>query len=77
MPGRWEPAARWFGLHVDLGDYHTKRDVWLHHPAARFTCRWGCAYAAAGAAEVAQFTRAITAVHARECPGPPKEDHPV
>lgn len=75
MASGWPPALEYFGLHVDLGDYHTKRGVWLHFPAARFTCRWGCESTASGPADVAQFTQAITADHARDCPGPPKEDH--
>lgn len=70
----WPPALAHFGLHVDCGDYHTKQERWLHLPAARFTCRWGCEHTASGPADVAAFTKAITDAHARACPGPPKED---
>ncbi|AVV46434.1 hypothetical protein PYK79_45080 [Streptomyces sp. ID05-04B] len=72
MAGRWPPAEL-FGLHVDLGDYHTKRAVWLALPAAAFTCRWGCEHTAVGAADVADLTQSIADRHARTCPGPPKE----
>lgn len=60
------------GLWVDLGDWHSKREVWLKPPAARFTCRHGCVSEAFGQ-DVADFTARIHTDHARECPGPRKE----
>jgi hypothetical protein len=70
VAGRWAPAARFFGLHVDLGDYHHHRRVWLRLPTARFTCPAGCEDVAVGAADVAHFTAHIDDRHARSCPGP-------
>jgi hypothetical protein len=64
----WAPAERLFGLHVDLG-HCTKNGRWLRPPAARFTCRHGCLFEAAGAEYVARFTRAVDTHHARHCPG--------
>lgn len=61
------------GLWVDCGDWHTHRRVWLRLPTARFTCRHGCERSAVGAADVAEFTKTITADHARTCPGPTPE----
>jgi hypothetical protein len=58
---------------VDLGDFHSKRGLWLRLPQARFTCRHGCAYTAQGADDVTQFTAGIDTDHARDCPGPDKE----
>ncbi|MFF0598087.1 hypothetical protein [Streptomyces antibioticus] len=73
MADRW-PLAGLFGLHVDLGDYHSVRRVWLHLPTARFTCRHGCDLEAFGASDVAHFTEHLAEIHARTCPGPtPKE----
>jgi hypothetical protein len=73
VTGRWPPADL-FGLHVDLGDYHTVRAVWLRLPTAAFTCRHGCEHTAVGAADVADLTTRLDAIHARNCPGPtPKE----
>ena len=77
MAGAWPPAAALFGLHVDLGDYHTKRAVWLQLPTAAFTCRWGCEHTAVGAADVADLTQTIAATHARTCPGPPTKEQPA
>ncbi|MEH0547318.1 hypothetical protein QA802_30795 [Streptomyces sp. B21-105] len=74
MAGPWPPATRFFGLHVDLGDYHTKRAEWLQLPTAAFTCRWGCELVAVGAADVAHLTQSITATHARTCPGPSSKE---
>lgn len=66
----WWAPAQLFGLHVDFG--HCTRDGrWLRPPAARFTCRYGCCWEAAGALRVAHFTRAIDSHHALHCPGPP------
>lgn len=74
MAGRWTPTEAFFGLHVDLGDYHTKREEWLAFPTARFTCRYGCDLEAFGPADVAYFTEHLNETHARSCPGPdPKE----
>lgn len=67
--GQWPPALL-PGLWVDLGDWHSKRHVWLRPPAARFTCRHGCAYDAYGARDVARLTEHIDEDHARQCPGP-------
>lgn len=72
MAGRWPPADL-PGLWVDLGDFHSKRGLWLRLPQARFTCRHGCAYTAQGADDVTQFTAGIDTDHARDCPGPDKE----
>ncbi|MGW4733863.1 hypothetical protein ACWEQC_32655 [Streptomyces shenzhenensis] len=69
MAGRWTPAEQLFGLHVDLGDWHTKREIWLRLPVATFTCRHGCEHIAVGAADVADFTQSPTETHARTCPG--------
>lgn len=69
----WWPLAYLPGLWVDLGDWHSKRHVWLRPPAARFTCRHGCAYDAYGAAAVAHLTEHVDDDHARECPGPRKD----
>lgn len=63
-------AGRWFGLWVDLGDWHTKREVWLRVPSARFTCRYGCLIEAFGADDVAELTKNLNRDHARICPGP-------
>ncbi|MET7679369.1 hypothetical protein [Streptomyces sp. NPDC005423] len=65
------PVAGSFGLWVDLGDWHTKRGIWLAYPAARFTCRWGCVLEASGPVDVANFTAHLSEDHARICPGPP------
>lgn len=70
----WPPALL-PGLWVDLGDWHTKRQVWLRPPAARFTCRHGCSHEAFGAADVIAFTARIDAHHARACPGPNRQEH--
>ncbi|WP_330348140.1 hypothetical protein [Streptomyces sp. NBC_00582] len=73
MAERWPPADL-FGLHVDLGDYHSVRRVWLRLPVARFTCLNGCDEEAVGAADVAALTERLAQTHARSCPGPaPKE----
>jgi len=69
MAGPWLPATL-PGLHVDLGDYHHYRRVWLRLPVATFTCRHGCHHTAVGAYDVAAFTADITATHAERCPGP-------
>jgi hypothetical protein len=69
-----EFARAFFGLHVDLGDWHTKRGIWLAFPAARFTCRWGCVLEASGPVDVANLTEHLSEDHARICPGPPLED---
>ncbi|WP_329338548.1 hypothetical protein OG866_26980 [Streptomyces sp. NBC_00663] len=71
MAADWPPARAYFGLHVDLGDFHTKRGIWLAYPTARFTCRWGCELDAVGPVDVANLTEHLTAHHARICPGPP------
>ncbi|MGW5123011.1 hypothetical protein ACWEQ7_02920 [Streptomyces sp. NPDC004069] len=71
MPGWWAPTGL-YGLHVDLGHYHSHRQVWLRLPAARFTCRHGCTEEVVGPADVADLT-ARTADHARTCPGPTEE----
>ncbi len=70
----WAPARDLFGLHVDLGDYHSVRRVWLRLPVARFTCRHGCDLEAFGAADVAHLTEHLDAIHARSCPGPHRKD---
>lgn len=70
MSDRWPPALHLFGLHVDLGDFHTKRGVWLRLPVATFTCHRGCELVAVGAADVTHLTQTIDATHARTCPGP-------
>jgi hypothetical protein len=67
--GTWVPAEQLFGLWVEFGDWHTKREVWLRLPAARFTCRYGCVVEAAGADDVADLTARIDTDHARTCPG--------
>uniref|UniRef100_A0AAU2A246 Uncharacterized protein n=1 Tax=Streptomyces sp. NBC_00093 TaxID=2975649 RepID=A0AAU2A246_9ACTN len=73
--GPWPPALL-PGLWVDLGDWHTKRQVWLKLPSARFTCRHGCPPEQAfGEADVTAFTARITTDHARACPGPNRQDH--
>lgn len=73
MTGRWPPADL-FGLHVDLGDYHTVRAVWLRLPTAVCSQPWRHVNAAVGAADVADLTTRLDAIHARNCPGPtPKE----
>ncbi|MFI1030766.1 hypothetical protein [Streptomyces sp. NPDC020951] len=74
MAERWPPAEL-FGLHVDLGDFHTKRQVWLRLPVATFTCRHGhgCERTAVGAADVAHLTQTIAETHAQACPGPSQE----
>ncbi|MFJ9381858.1 hypothetical protein [Streptomyces sp. NPDC101455] len=69
----WAPAERLFGLWVDFG-HCTKSGRWLRSPAARFTCRRGCHFMAAGAEDVARFTVRVDTHHARICPGPPLED---
>ncbi|MEV6125143.1 hypothetical protein AB0M23_32325 [Streptomyces sp. NPDC052077] len=68
-PSGHRPAADLPGLWVDLGDWHSKRRIWLRLPAARFTCRHGCVHEAFGAADVADFTARIATDHARTCPG--------
>ena len=74
VAGLWPPALL-PGLWVGLGDWHTRRRVWLKLPAARFTCRHGCLPEEAfGAHDVAAFTESITTDHARACPGPPQEN---
>jgi hypothetical protein len=73
VPGRWPPTAL-YGLHVDCGDWHYQRRVWLRLPTARFTCRHGCTDSTVGASEVAYFTARIHDQHARECPGQSRED---
>lgn len=70
MTAVWPPALGYFGLHVDLGDYHSKRRIWLAYPTARFTCRWGCELDAVGPVDVANLTEHLTDDHARICPGP-------
>lgn len=67
--GRSTSLADVFGLWVDLGDYHAKRGVWLHFPAARLLCPHGCVHEAFGPDDVADFTARITTDHARTCPG--------
>lgn len=74
MADRWPPAAAFFGLHVDLGDFHYQRHLWLRLPTARFTCRHGCDLEAFGVAEVAHFTEHLTEDHARVCPGPTSKE---
>lgn len=69
MSGRWPPAEL-FGLHVDLGDFHHHRQVWLRLPVATLTCAHGCHEVAVGVHDVADFTARINADHARSCPGP-------
>jgi hypothetical protein len=67
-----------FGLHVDAGYYSAAAHQWVREPAAEFTCRHGCTRYAVGAADVAQFTRAITAWHIAHCPArkeKPDDDH--
>ncbi|MFF6825023.1 hypothetical protein [Streptomyces longwoodensis] len=64
------PPMGLYGLHVDLGDFHTVRGVWLSRPVATFSCRYGCRERVAGADEVAEFTARIHDDHARSCPGP-------
>ncbi|WP_432032768.1 hypothetical protein [Streptomyces antibioticus] len=73
MADRWPPAGL-FGLHVDLGDYHGVRKVWLRLPTARFTCRHGCDLEAFGVADVADFTARLDEIHARSCPGPASKE---
>lgn len=67
----WAPVQAYFGLHVDFGHFHHHRGVWLRHPVARLTCRWGCEYVAVGAVDVIRFTTRTVPDHARLCPGPP------
>lgn len=74
MADRWPPAAELFGLHVDLGDFHHHRRVWLRLPTARLTCRHGCDLEAFGAADVAHFTAHLDQIHARSCPGPTRKE---
>lgn len=74
MAARWPPAVQFFGLHVDLGDFHHHRGVWLRHPTARFTCRHGCVEEAFGPVDVADLTARITTDHARTCPGPTRKE---
>ncbi|WP_432159167.1 hypothetical protein [Streptomyces sp. bgisy153] len=71
----WWPTRQYHGLHVDLGDYHTVRNVWLRLPVATFTCPRGCHEVAVGVHDVADLTARIRVTdHARTCPGPnPKE----
>jgi hypothetical protein len=70
----WLPAASLYGLHVDCGDFHYKRRVWLRLPTARFTCRHGCDIEAFGAADVAHLTAHLAEIHARSCPGPHQKE---
>ncbi|MEU5111681.1 hypothetical protein AB0G64_09295 [Streptomyces longwoodensis] len=67
------PPMGLYGLHVDLGDFHTVRGVWLRRPVATFSCPHGCRAVAVGADEVAEFTARIHADHARSCPGPDRK----
>lgn len=73
----WAPALAFFGLHVDLGSWHTQRQVWLRRPTARLTCPHGCEYVAVGAADVTHLTARTVPEHAQACPGLnlQKEDH--
>jgi len=73
VTGRWPPTEL-PGLHVDCGDFHSVRNVWLRLPFARFTCRHGCDLEAFGVADVAHFTEHIDETHARTCPGPPQKE---
>jgi hypothetical protein len=65
---RWPPAWAYFGLHVDLGDWHSKRHIWLRLPTATFTCRHGCERTAVGATDVADLTEDLDQAHAPNCP---------
>lgn len=63
---RWPPTEL-FGLHVDLGDFHSKRRVWLRLPVATFTCICGYEQTAVGSAGVADLTERTVQAHAQEC----------
>ncbi|GGN47262.1 hypothetical protein [Streptomyces fuscichromogenes] len=69
----WPPAAAYFGLAVDLGDWHTKRGIWLHLPRAVWTCREGCEAVAVGAVDVAHLTEHLD----QACPHAPVPVHPI
>lgn len=69
--GGWRPAEQLFGLWVDCGHYSTSRGRWLRPPYARYCCPRGCLFEARGHDQVAAFTKALNAHHARHCPGAP------
>ncbi|MFG2699559.1 hypothetical protein [Streptomyces sp. NPDC048386] len=68
----WPPAVQRFGLHVDLGDWHSKRGIWLHLPRAVWSCRHGCEAVAVGAVDVADLTEHLD----EACPHVPAQFHP-
>lgn len=55
------------GLYVDLGYYDHRNRVWIRHPTADFTCRYGCSWSRSGAAAVAEFCAVIDRYHAQHC----------
>ena len=60
-------GAGLYGLYVDLGQFDHRSRVWIRHPAADFTCRYGCSWSRSGATAVAQFCAVIDAYHAQHC----------
>ncbi|MER6532991.1 hypothetical protein ABT215_04050 [Streptomyces sp900105755] len=68
----WPPAVAYFGLAVDLGDWHTKREIWLHLPRAVWSCAHGCERVAVGAVDVADLTEHLD----QACPHVPEQFHP-
>ncbi|MFK0155397.1 hypothetical protein ACIQVK_25390 [Streptomyces sp. NPDC090493] len=71
--GAWPPAAAYFGLHIDLGDWHSKRGIWLHLPRAVWSCAHGCERVAVGAADVAELTEHLD----QACPHAPTPVDPI
>ncbi|MEU9972320.1 hypothetical protein [Streptomyces sp. NPDC051014] len=69
----WPLATEFFGLAVDLGDWHSKREVWLHLPRAVWSCRHGCERIAVGAIAVADLTEHLD----EACPHAPGPVSPI
>ncbi|MET9089660.1 hypothetical protein ABZX77_48720 [Streptomyces sp. NPDC004237] len=69
----WPPAVRFFGLHIDFGEYRTASGHWRYLPRAVWACRYGCEAVAVGAFDVAHLAEHLD----QACPHAPAPVHPI
>ncbi|MEU9386186.1 hypothetical protein AB0D38_36860 [Streptomyces sp. NPDC048279] len=71
--GEWPPAVRFFGLHIDFGEYRTEQGAWRYFPRAVWSCRYGCEFVAVGRFDVADLTEHLD----QACPHAPSQARPT